>query len=399
MLLSLFVYIGTALILFALGKHLEMREQRYWLRTHRVLSFWQWEIVLSILVFGVIAGARYNTGVDHLSYLLNYEYLQRGFESYRMKEGSIEIGYIYITRFFAQTLNAHYFFYFTFLAMVQIGFVYYALKDKKYLLPIVGAAIMMGPFFLTWMNGIRQIICCCCFVFLVKYIVERKPIHYVVWVLVCTLMHKSALILLPFYFIYLVRLPESKIINLSILAVCTFIGNTPTWINILDNMAQILEFLGYDRYAERSDIMLSVENFRVTVWGPSRLGLFFLDVLVIWLYFNVQKYFKEDRFYKYCFILFFIGTCTYNLFVNTSHIFLRPIMYLRIFNLVVQAYTFLYLMKSKKQLLFYIFAFLMFYYAIYVVLKASFYPSFYDEKNLYHFFFDYNPIYRENILR
>ena len=91
MLLSLIVYIGTALILFALGKHLEIREQRYWLRTHRMLSFWQWEIILSILIFGVIAGARYNTGVDHLSYLRMYESLQRGIENYRIKDGSIEI--------------------------------------------------------------------------------------------------------------------------------------------------------------------------------------------------------------------------------------------------------------------------------------------------------------------
>jgi hypothetical protein len=396
---SLIVYIGTALILFALGKHLEIRERRYWLRTHRMLSFWQWEVILSILVFGVIAGARYNTGVDHLSYLTNYEGLQRGIENYRIKDGSIEIGYIYLTRFFAQTLNAHYFYYFAFLAMMQIGFVYYALKDKKYLLPIVGAAIMMGSFFLIWMNIVRQVICSCCFVFLVNYIVERKPIHYIVWVLICTLMHKSALLLLPFYFIYLVKLPENRVINLSILGVCVFVGLTPTWIDVLSNMGNLLEILGYDGYAEKSHLMLSSKNFRETAWGPSRLGLFLVDVFIIWLYSNTKKYFKDDKFLEYSFVLFFIGSCAYNLFANTSHIFLRPIMFLSIFNLVVQAYTLLYLFKVKRVFMFYLFAFLMFYYAIYVVLKSSLYPSVMDETNLYHFFFDYNPIYKYNILK
>lgn len=397
MLLSLFVYIGTALILFALGKHLELRERRYWLRTHRMLSFWQWEIVLSIIVFGIIAGARYNTGVDHLTYLGIYEGLQQGVEHYRIKAGSIEIGYIYITRFFAQTLNAHYFYYFAFLGMMQIGFVYYALKDKKYLLPIVGAVIMMGPFFLTWMNGIRQVICCCCFVFLVNYIVERKPIHYLVWVLVCTLMHKSALILLPFYFIYLVRLPENKIINVSILLVCTIIGSTPTWIVGLNNVENLLLFLGYDAYADKFDLIKENANQDVA-WGPSRMGLFLLSVLAIWLFPYVKKYFKDDKFLEYSFICFFIGVCGYNLFLNTSHIFIRPFLYFRIFQLVIYSYVCLYLLNSKKYILTIIFCFLLFYYSIYVAFKAGFYPSHSNEMHLYHFFFDYNPIYKENIL-
>ena len=397
MLLSLVVYIGTALILFALGKHLERREQCYWLRTHRMLSFWQWEVILSILVFGVIAGARYNTGVDHLSYLGMYESLQQGVEHYRIKSGNIEIGYVYITRFFAQTLNTHYFYYFALLAMMQIGFVYYALKDKKYLLPIVGAAIMMGPFFLSWMNGIRQIICCCCFVFLVNYIVERKPIHYIVWVLICTLMHKSALILLPFYFIYLVRLPENKIINVSILLVCTLIGSSPTWIGVLGRVENILLLLGYDAYADKF-VVIQSEAIRDVAWGPSRLGLYLLSILAIWFFPNTKEYFKGDKFLKYSFVLFFIGMCGYNLFVDTSHIFIRPFLYFRIFQVIIYSYVCLYLLNSKRYIFAFVFCILLFYYSIYIVLKAGFYPSHLNEMHLYHFFFDYNPIYEENIL-
>lgn len=399
MLLSLFVYIGTALILFALGKHLEMREQRYWLRTHRMLSFWQWEVILSILVFGVIAGARYNTGVDHLSYLKIYEDLKHGIEDYRFKNDYFEFGYVYITRFFSLTLNAHYFYYFALLAMMQIGFVYYALKDKKYLLPIIGAAIMMGPFFLDWMNGIRQVICCCCFIFLVNYIVERKPIHYIVWVLVCTLMHKSAFILLPFYFIYLVKLPENKMINLSIFGVCVFVGLTPTWLNLLSQLEVILSWIGYgDSYGKHLNAYLTEKAIRTLNWGPHSIGLLLKDIFVIWLYSDVKKYFKDDKFFNYCFVLFFIGSCGYYLFRDTSHFFLRPIMYFTIFNLIVQSYTLLYLLKSKQKVMCIIFALLVFYYGFYVVLKVRLEPSALGEKFLYHFFFDYNPVYEENIL-
>ena len=400
MLLSLFVYIGTALILFALGKHLEIRERQYWLRTHRMLSFWQWEIILSILIFGIIAGARYNTGVDHLSYLKIYEDLKQGIEDYRFKNDHFELGYVYITRFFSLTLNAHYFYYFAFLAMMQIGFVYYALKDKKYLLPIVGAAIMMGPFFLSWMNGIRQIICCCCFIFLVNYIVERKPIHYVVWVLICTLMHKSALLLLPFYFIYLVKLPENRVINLSILGICIFVGLTPTWLKLLGDVEIILSWIGYDeRYGEGFNKYLTEKALRTLNVGPRAIIILFSTICSIWYYAKVKKYFKDDKFFEYCFILFFIGACAYNLFVNTSHFFLRPIMYFDIFSLIVHSYTLLYLYKSRQLLMFCVFILLFFSYSIISVYVAVDRPSLVTETNLYHFFFDYNPIYKYNILK
>ena len=399
MLLSLFIYIGTALILFALGKHLEIRERRYWLRTHRTLSFWQWEIILSILIFGIIAGARYNTGVDHLSYLKDYEELQCGIESFRMKDGSIEFGYVYITRFFSQTLNVHYFYYFALLAMIQIGFIYYALKDKKYLLPIVGAAIMMGPFFLNWMNGIRQTICCCCFIFLVNYIVERKPIHYLVWVLVCTLMHKSALLLLPFYFIYFVKLPENRVINLSILGICILVGLTPTWLKSLGDIEIILNWIGYGERYENFNQYLTEKDLRTLDVGPRAIILLFTTICSIWYYANVKKYFKDDKFFEYSFILFFIGACAYNLFVNTSHFFLRPIIYFDTFSLIIHSYTLLYLYKSRQLLMFYIFILLFFSYSIISVYVAVDSPSLVTETNLYHFFFDYNPIYKYNILK
>ena len=61
--------------------------------------------------------------------------------------------------------------------------IYYALKDRKFLLPYVALCIMLNSaFFLNWMNGIRQCVAICAFVFLIKFIVERKLFKYIIGV-------------------------------------------------------------------------------------------------------------------------------------------------------------------------------------------------------------------------
>ena len=72
MLLSVCVYTSLAAILFALGWHVWKREERLKAATGRVLPFWSWEIIASILIFAVVAGARYHTGFDHAMYLHQY---------------------------------------------------------------------------------------------------------------------------------------------------------------------------------------------------------------------------------------------------------------------------------------------------------------------------------------
>ena len=60
----------------------------------------------------------------------------------------------------------------------------------------------------------------------------------------------------------------------------------------------------------------------------------------------------QSKRYRLYFKLFYIGICTYYLFVNTQNILLRPISYFTIFAIPVTAYTLLHLKKQKKYLLF-----------------------------------------------
>lgn len=95
MILSLFIYTGTAFILWLLANNYSKKID---VVGNSTCIFFHWEIVFSILLFAFVAGARYNTGVDHLSYLREYEFLV---DVGRFKRESFELGFQEIMKFFA----------------------------------------------------------------------------------------------------------------------------------------------------------------------------------------------------------------------------------------------------------------------------------------------------------
>lgn len=382
MLQSFLVYTITALLLYSLAKNLALRDAYKQRQYNCQVSFWCPEIILSLLIFALVAGMRYNTGVDHLGYLKSYIYLQETGQ-FRTEH---EIGFNYLSKLFANA-GMHFIIFFGFLAFLQIFFIYYALKDRKFLLPYVALNIMLGSYFLDWMNGIRQCIVICAFVFLIKYIVERKFIKYAIAILILSTIHKSAYILIPAYFLFIKDFSfANRKICLIILAICVLIGMTPTWSDIMTNAESFLAFLGYDGYAE--NIEQISEEFRQVAWGPNRIGIFLTDVLIIWHYPNMKKYFKSDKYLSAYFLLFLIGTFSYNLLVNTSHIFLRPIGYFTIFRLPLTAYLLYYLKQNRKNAMFIFLSLIVFTYIYFVIYKSIAMPTDVSETNLYHFFFE-----------
>ena len=168
---SILVYTFTALILYWLARNLSMRESYISNGiTQTQTKFWSPEIFFTIIIFATIAGARYNVGIDHLYYLSEYTSLQ---SSGLTRRETYEPGFMLMFRSFAKS-GFHYFYFFALFAAMQLFFIYYALKDRKFLLPYIALSIMLGPYFLNWMNGMRQCLAMCMFVFLVEYIIERK---------------------------------------------------------------------------------------------------------------------------------------------------------------------------------------------------------------------------------
>ncbi len=340
MLQSLFVYGSLSLALFFLGKNAEGRE-RYYNNLGRQPSFWAWETIVLLFLVAFISGVRWNVGVDYLSYLEKYNnYLTLGHTNRKF-----EWGFDAISRIFAY-LNAHFSIYFGFWALLQFFFIYYALKDERYLWPYLGFVIIFGPHYLSWMNGIRQMLAACMFVYAVQFIKFRKLIPYLLIILAATLIHKSAILLILFYFIPQKDYFKNRYVNLALCIVTLIIGLNPYWLQATDSLKLVLSSIGYEGYADNFDIL--VDSKTQMALGPRRLSIILLNMLVVWYTPKLKSDFEETNYVTY-FNLAFIGVLLHNLFANAGHIFLRPVTYFTIFLALTTSYLLCYLkLKSPK---------------------------------------------------
>ncbi len=385
MLLSLLVYSLTGATLFFLGWHVNRREQRLLLQSGGELPFYSWEIILSLLIFAVVAGARYHTGFDHKMYLDQYLHLQQTGEFGR---DNFEYGFEWISKLFAWC-HIHYFFYFAFWALLQIGFLYFALRHRKHLLCWVGLGIMCGSYFLWMMNSVRQAVVVCLFVALIPLIKDRKFIPYAIIVIAGAFLHKSALLLLPVFLITFIKVEgkaPNRYVLLAVLAAFVLIGSFPFWIDYFTNYQWFLDLTGYSNYSNMNDPNVA-GKLRMVNWGPNRIAGLLGNIAMIWFYPQLKSHFKDDKLLPYFFILAFIGMCLSNLLMNTTHFILRPIDYFVIFYLVLSAYIMCYLVETKKYLIGIVMALIFYLPFINNVLKAVYRPIVENQPFLYHFFF------------
>lgn len=318
------------------------RRERYFSAKGLKTPFWTWEIIVSLLVFAIVSGLRYNVGVDYLAYLHNYQHYQI-FNEFTLNK---EPGFEFITKTLA-LCNLHFTFYFGLLAFLQIFFIYYAVRKERYLLPFIGFLIIMGPHYLSWMNGIRQMLAATIFVFSIEFIKNRKLLPYIIVLLIASSIHRSAMLLIIFYFIPQKDYFKNRYINIAIVLITLFIGLNPTWITKINGASNFLSLIGYDRYAERFDIILELKEPRV--FGPRQIIILLLNIITLWHAPKLKSVFRKTNFLIY-FNLAFIGILYSNLFINTNHIFLRPVSYLTIFLILTTAYLLYYLSKEKTRI-------------------------------------------------
>ncbi len=344
MLQSFLVYGLLALVLFLLGREISIKEvysNRHFNREYKFLS---WEMILMLLSFGFVVGVRWDVGVDHLSYLDSYKILLQ-YGEYWKRSDSIEIGFQLISKLFA-FLNIHFSLYFAFWGIMQMLFLYLTFKNNKYLYPYIGLILILGPLFLSWNNGIRQTLATCIFMYGSQYIIDRKFLKYLLWVFIASLFHKSAWLVLVFYFIPRDRvIINNRLIQLSILLVAIFLGFNKFWIESLTRLGDILSFLGYAWYSNNLDLLINEEinkNF-----GVKTISLLLINITVILFSKNILKSYNDRRLILY-YNLFIIGICLYYMLFNTSHIFLRILYYFDLVLLAFNAFLLHFLFYKSK---------------------------------------------------
>lgn len=339
MLQSFFVYTVLGLFLCILGYFASLRQKNN-NAINKITSFWSWEVIFALIIFSFISGVRWNVGVDHLSYLKNYLILQNGGHFLFDKE----IGFEFVTRFFVE-LGLHFSFYFGFFAFLQLFFVYYAFKDHRYLYPFLGIIILFGPEYLSWMNGIRQMLAATMFVYSIQFIQKKQLWKYIATITVASLFHTSAIVLLVLYVIPQKDYFKNRIFTISLAVLSLYFGVNNYWTSNLNHLGTYMDLLGYEKISNRLDFLIEEEQVRA--FGPRRIVLILITLITIWFQPKLKHFFKNSYFLTY-YNLMILGFILFNLLGNTHHIFIRPLAYLIIFSVPTTAYLLMYLKQNLK---------------------------------------------------
>lgn len=346
MLQSVIVYSTVSLLLCFLGWHINRREQLLQTKDPSAqLPFWSWEIVVSIMIVTLMMGLRFKTGSDYEMYLNQYNSVK---ETGEFARGDLEPGFYLVTKLFVAA-GMHYAFYFAFWAFVQICALYFGLRHHKHLLPWAGMILILGPFGCNWISFMRQWTVAMILVSMIPLIEKRKFIPYLLITLIAITIHRSAWLLLIFYFLPYIKIKnDSPKVPLIVFGICVILGIYPIWFKLFRFVPDLLDLIGYHKYGHHLvDVMNG--HYRNIGWGPMHFISLISSVIFIYYYPQLKEEYNNDRSLHIFYIFAFVGTCYENLVMNTYHAMLRPAEYLYIFIIIMLAYTFSYLIQTGKK--------------------------------------------------
>jgi hypothetical protein len=331
---------------FASRRQLAFERRFAVLDQRRTLSFAHLEIWLPILLFTIVFGCRYDVGVDYLQYL---EWYEHGFDKKN------EWFWRWITNLLSY-MGVPYWIYFSLWAFIQIFFIYYTIKNKRYLFPYIALFIIIGNIFLPMMNTIRFMVAAAIFFYAIKYIIERCFLKYLCLILLATLFHKTAIVLIAIYpFLNFIRgknLNRQIQFSLLLLMGVLMIYEESTFKIITSIFSKAIELFNYQKgynYAVTSRLELILhqgEKFGRNS-GLGQYIILFIGSVIIYYSPKLYKYYKEDLLFKYAYILWF---CSFliGLLVQHSFVLNRPLLYFTYFKLLVFAYFMYYCFKSNS---------------------------------------------------
>lgn len=333
MLQSLIVYLPLMTIMILFGS---LAAKRVSLKPGLKIAFFKWEVLFPLLCFGIVFGMRYGVGTDHLTYLHNYN-TGENIDRY-------ELLFRWITILLAKN-NFHFTTYFGLWALLQVFFLFYAFKEERYLFPYLAFLIFAGGYFLPWMNGIRQDLAACIFIFSIRFIDEKKLWKYLLWCSIAFLFHKSAVILFILY--PLLRNGRDFFKNILLQLIVLFVSlaffysdiQIEKYINFL--IEPFAAWFNYNYSIERISHLVTEINT-----GIGFLLALLIDILIILYSKKLKIFFNSKRFFI-IYNLYYIGIIT-RLVFGGSMVLLRPFRYFSYFKLIITAYFIYYLFKNAK---------------------------------------------------
>jgi len=306
-------------------------------------SWNKYMIAIIIIVSFFYAFRNIELGSDFKTYVELYnKSILYGTESNLAGKES-EYLYIYLNSIFTN-LGISYEVFFGFIAAITWYFFIKGSYRFSFLLPLMVFFLLTSGFFFFSHSAIRQSIAIAIFFYSIKFIIEGKFNKYIIFILVASLFHQSALMLLPIYFLRKVQFNRNIVIILYILSFSKIIKDF-IYQYILYALPKM--FLSVDSLSIYGHYM---EGARVTGSDSMKVGVGFFIINLAYFYtiLKSKKILKFQPSLSIYYTIFFISVLLFNMFWNVELIYRLDLYLLISFVMVFSATIYYSITKIEK---------------------------------------------------
>ena len=187
----------------------------------------------TFMILFLFMAFRYDYGNDYMNYLYNHALMNEGVYAWGASDFLFYLLNISVPNFFVLIIVISLFYIISVWFLIRNN-----LEIKQYWFALL--ILLINPYiFLVQLSSLRQTLAICFFIFAVNFAIKRKLIPYVVFILLATGMHSSAIILLPLYFILTDKHFKKKYVFATMAILLTLIF-TPMF-DIIAN--EVLEYM------------------------------------------------------------------------------------------------------------------------------------------------------------
>lgn len=232
--------------------------------------------ILSVLPFLIVSSLRYRVGTDWFIYDEYFYAINAGTNSFKEPIFNLLNRIIYLFTDNSQFL-------FIAVAVITLSFTFAAIYQQSRYIPFSIILYFLSATYFNSLNQMRQAIAMSIFLYASKYIWTRSWKKYLLWILVATGFHISALIYFPIYFLYGLRARIKKHIVL--------LGAVTVSMPVIKIV--IVEIIKLTPYAWYFDSEYSENDFLVAGFIISFLVLILLE------YYNYSGNVDDDKMFHF----------------------------------------------------------------------------------------------------
>ena len=293
-------------------------------------------IYISIAAFSLIVGLRWDVGIDYMTY---YELASGLFSEYQL--GKMEP----LARYTAQFVYMNgfpFYLWFVLMAFLQYIFVIKSVdRGRGYILSYTVFFYLCYMLAFS-MNIVRQAVAYSILLYAYDYIHKKRFFHYAIWCIIAALFHKSALIMLLFYFVANIKLNISAFSQILIMLLFVVLGQTIIS-EVISLFGEYWILLGYE------GVVTKIEEQARTIEMGGGLGIVFnyMKYGIIILYSEKLKTIYKNYGFVVFYNLFFIGICIYGVTMMDMYLS-RMAQYFLVCDVVVSSCLMHYLFHTSK---------------------------------------------------